>query len=1270
MLKKAKYTYGGINQDISKSKRDPRFYFDAQNIRIYSKDSTSTASATNEKGNELIFSLAAGQETIGHCALEDILVLFSTDNTTDKITTLNLETLDSFELFSGSLNFSKDNLIHTEGYVESSTIKKVYWVDGVNQLRHINIINLVGGVQTAYTQADATLFDIVPEVTFSAPHVSSIDYGGTHTSGMIQYAYNLISKGGSQSSISPISELYPLNKSKGGGAVNEVVGKILNVSIDVVDTKYDIIRLYAIKYTSYNVTPTISIIAEETIGGNSTFTFSDDGRVISTITADEFTFLGGTPYIPKSITTKFNRLILGNIKELYFDITSDEYDTRAYRFQNNSTTTVVKNKDAAYSTLILDSGVAKIVPSIGDPYLVPEDHDCITEYTSDRFYKYNSTTYGATGTNIEVEVVQKALADPRNVLKSDEIYRVGIEFYNSRGQTTPPKWIADLKVPKGNLNGSYNTLQVTLSNTATLTGLGVVGWRVLRVERTEQDKTILAQGIVNPLIFQTYSDTTDYPTLSIGRSEADNSNLKLTSPFMRNLTNLTELWDYFGGAVYINRTLHGQPISERRGPGKQDPKSEIRQGKDSSSRNHNSYEETRIFQFYSPELIFNTIVPSSNLSYSIVGGVKNTIRDCAEWAKQINVDTQFIDNELKRNDVLSLYNAANSSPLFSGPSEFNQNARIGGVGDGDRHNQYQYYRKYSFDDYATDNLNSILDEPVILGRGESNVVYNNEEDKYNVSNFLGTVLADRNDGDEDDEGIISVNSQGADSMLIVDGTQTYLENKLSSYIPSTDNTGLIDIVRSLINQYGGNTYEARSRNTYLRIGRYKDISTTVNVIDAAGDTFVSNFRFARIMQNTTTIIDPKYYVMTEIVDVPVESSIDCSNRDDASIGGWDSIFQPTFDEYHSYNKVYSQQPIFNSTTSTPFTFTITREFPHRLNATKVKVAGELVDSWTDILVNEEMYLDGKYGDITSLIRNNDSVYAFQEQGIAGIQIEPRVQTVATDGVTVELGTGTVLYTHVYLSTTSGSANPECVFNSPRAVYYLDVGNASINRIIGGQVEGLSDKHGYHSYLISNVDYKSLKNSNSVVGAFDQVSNDAYFTTPSFTVAFNEATDSFTSRYSFIPSRYYSTYYGLYMTNGNNSLYKHGDGEVGNFFGTVYPSYITFIFNPEPEADCVFNNLEFKSEVYNNGVDVAMDTINKIHCWNEYQDTTEKTLIVGSNIKRKYRDWNLFIPRNASNILQRMRGQWLYCKLTYNNTNDYNLILHDVLLSYDSIQKSH
>jgi len=466
MLKKAKYTYAGMNQDISKSKRDPRFYFDAENIRIYSKGTTETGSITNEKGNTQVVSLPTNQEIIGHAIVQDTLVVFSTDNTTDKITTIELDTYATFELFTGTLNFSTTKLIETEVYIENENTKKIYWVDGVNQLRHINIINKVNDVQTVYTQAQAVLFDAVPEVDFSQPTLSDVSYGGTHTSGMIQYSYNLISKGGSQTSISPLSELFTLNKLKSGGDLNETVAKILNINISSVDTRYDIIRLYSIKYTSLNVTPIINVIAEETIGGNSVFNFADDGRVIRTVTPEQFLFLGGTAYIPSTISSKFNRLIIGNTKELNFDVSTEEYDTRAYRFPISSTATNIKNKDAAYDILNIVSDKIVIVPGIGDSYPVPDEHDCIRDFTDNKYYKYNSTTFGSTGSNIDLEIVQSSsVSDPRNLLKSNEVYRFGIEFYNKRGQTTPPKWICDLKVPQGNLNGTYNTLKVTSCRT-------------------------------------------------------------------------------------------------------------------------------------------------------------------------------------------------------------------------------------------------------------------------------------------------------------------------------------------------------------------------------------------------------------------------------------------------------------------------------------------------------------------------------------------------------------------------------------------------------------------------------------------------------------------------------------------------------------------------------------------------------------------------------------------------------------------------------------
>ena len=69
MLKKTKLTYRGINQDITKSKRSPEFYFDAENILIQATDSGTTGSVTNAKGNVLVYSLASGQQIIGNSVI-------------------------------------------------------------------------------------------------------------------------------------------------------------------------------------------------------------------------------------------------------------------------------------------------------------------------------------------------------------------------------------------------------------------------------------------------------------------------------------------------------------------------------------------------------------------------------------------------------------------------------------------------------------------------------------------------------------------------------------------------------------------------------------------------------------------------------------------------------------------------------------------------------------------------------------------------------------------------------------------------------------------------------------------------------------------------------------------------------------------------------------------------------------------------------------------------------------------------------------------------
>ena len=147
-IKQEFHAIKGIQRDLTVSKFSPEYAFDAQNIRLTARDGNNLLSVTNEKGTkELILKSTSGAVTsvegtlIGYNVLNEYLTLFTTGDT-DRIYRLENKG-DYFEtilLFSGNMNFSIDSPIENIGVYENNNIQKVYWVDGRNQPRVINIV--------------------------------------------------------------------------------------------------------------------------------------------------------------------------------------------------------------------------------------------------------------------------------------------------------------------------------------------------------------------------------------------------------------------------------------------------------------------------------------------------------------------------------------------------------------------------------------------------------------------------------------------------------------------------------------------------------------------------------------------------------------------------------------------------------------------------------------------------------------------------------------------------------------------------------------------------------------------------------------------------------------------------------------------------------------------------------------------------------------------------------------------------------------------------
>lgn len=1345
----------GLNKDISKSLLPNEFYFHGQNIKIISTNTQSTGAVSNEKGNSLIitipiptinygtkvisyndktlsyttdeidasYGISGTQVLIGHGLVRNNFILFTTDNSGfDCIWKVNDSNYDIELLYLRNLGFNTQNLIQVINNFENETIDKVYWVDGKHQTRFINIHHAIEN-QDIEELIDLSFNNIqfVGAFDLDQPKILDTIQGGIHTSGMIQYAYNLYKINGSQTKISPLTDLIPLNKGEnnGGGDVNEIVGTVPIVKIDNLDQTYTNIKLYYVKYTAYNEIPEIALILDQSILDISEITYYDDGNIIENLSLEEFLFLGSDIIIPKHINSKKNIMFFANYKEKNFDVNTynevNSIDTRAFSFETDTITTNIYNSlydnagtlDSTEPAFVIDEDIIDGINTV--PY-----KNSSININYDLYNKqFNSDIIGGEGAYLKYEIVRNQVGDVDftleetngKFLKDNEIYRLGIEFYNLYGQTSLPKWIADFKTivvdDESNLNGYYASLKIILkplfytwladdNNFLDEDGifdesLRPVGYRLIRSERTLLDRTIVCQGLINGMLSQVVGDDSgddEEDPLEVDYINRVNNGVKIPSMIRRFDEYLCPMWgnesykrvDRFDEAhpEFINNTLPGSVNN--------DAGNEAYKAEESGQWTAGTYQFNKLMQLFSPEITFNILQNLGVSNLKLIGGLENNYN--AAWSQAREVSTKTIINEGKIYNAIYPHDIKTATPgnfeLLNGEKDNLQFHGFFGHGQENEMNFVQTFRQY------TNTFNSIIPityatygTPDVVELGQGRTIYNNNPDMvyYNTIEPLSTDVI-----------LNSVNSWGAKNITFaLENVEIDTVDRIGLEDVFTD-SGLVDTGNGLIaeftipellvylgNIYGGNTYEAKKRSNYIEIGDYKPISeNTYNCIHF-GDTFVSNFKFTKLVKTNTEIYSRNSEQLTEIVEFRVETTVDLKNRNDLSINEWDIRFQPKDEEYQKYNRVYSQEPTLILRRDLDYKFKRINSFDTNVISSKVKIPGEIIDSWTDLQPNNTITLNGKYGAINSLHEFNEELYTLQDSAVAFLSIQPRVQINGNDGLEVELGSGKVLQEYRYVSTDSGTKNKWSVVSSPQAFYYFDIINKSINMFKQG-ISGLTDQKGLHTYMSNEIQVNSLITDNPILkqgvsASYDFINNCVFFTflqdTNSTTLSYNELIEAFESFHDYIPSMYISRGNNFLALNPNNTqLFKQYAGNYNQFFNTYYPSYITLLVNPESDMDTILDNVKYKSELYLNGVDQPNRTLTHVQTYNEYQNSNLTPLIFArdKNLRRKFRDWNIILPRN-NNTRQRIRNPWTYLKLQYEHNNNYQLILHNPIISY-------
>ena len=278
MNKRETHIVTGMTRDLATSRFEPNFVYDAHNIRVRTVNGDSTLlSVTNEKGTEE-FSLTENSANIvgtilGTATFSDTLVLFTKDFETGLEYIYKVEFNTEFTeatcstLFAGVtpdvLNLQKEHPLETLALYENENIKKVYWVDGVNQPRVINI-----STDTPYTNPD--IFNFNREIgTDAVMEVIKYNSGGEFRPGTIQYCFNYYNKFGQETNIVDVSSLYYISPKDSGLAADDISNCSFQITFKNLNTNFEYIRLYAIYRSSENATPSVRIIGDYSTASSS-----------------------------------------------------------------------------------------------------------------------------------------------------------------------------------------------------------------------------------------------------------------------------------------------------------------------------------------------------------------------------------------------------------------------------------------------------------------------------------------------------------------------------------------------------------------------------------------------------------------------------------------------------------------------------------------------------------------------------------------------------------------------------------------------------------------------------------------------------------------------------------------------------------------------------------------------------------------------------------------------------------------------------------------
>lgn len=467
----------GMNKDLSVSAFNPEFAFENMNLRLSTNEGNTLMSWVNERGTAPI-SLAKGKWhesdtsdtatvtsiegiAIGTAVINNVLVLFTHADNKDCIYKLKYHQDDKSKmmgilLYSNNLGFSLDNPLETLVSYEAETVQKVYWVDGINQPRVINI-------EGDYSEKPSFIFDFVPELQLKekVTILKEVGANGMFAPGVIQYALTYYNRYGQESNVFYTSPLLYISYSDRGASPEDKVDNAFRITVSNIDQNFDYLRIYSIQRTSINGTPICKRIQDIEIKKSASevsASYIDTGTTGDAIDPTELLYKGGEVITASTIEQKDNTLFLGNIS-----ITRERVDKSKVTGSQDKT----------------GSQIRSFTPSS----------------VSTKNYIYGNQLSAIAGNE----------SVPCAGFKRGDYYRCGIQFQHKSGKWSDPIHLGDWQVTGKPAENSETISIPIIKGNATISDsiieAGYVRYRPVVVYPRPLDRVTICQGVGNPTLF-------------------------------------------------------------------------------------------------------------------------------------------------------------------------------------------------------------------------------------------------------------------------------------------------------------------------------------------------------------------------------------------------------------------------------------------------------------------------------------------------------------------------------------------------------------------------------------------------------------------------------------------------------------------------------------------------------------------------------------------------------------------------------------------------